>query len=365
MRSFPFVFYKGYHISIPSFSKVAKGLDIVHIQSPALMGDMGVAVSRKQKIPCVMTYHTPPDQYLIQILPVPNSLVQESLKVFYYKYEKALLRRCTMITAPSQIIIDLLKKRWGAMLPKAVSFSNGIDTEYFKETDPAKFKKDYNVPKGKVIGYTGRHSTEKHLEDLINLADSFDGTVLIGGDGQQHEEFVKLAKGKKNVKFIGFFPRERLCEFYSSLDAFVMPSTAETEGLVVLEANACGTPAVGADAMALKVTVQDGVNGYHYKPGDIKDLAAVVEKTVKEKGKLKASCRKFVEGRSSASAAKRLVELYEEALIIYKKAQKEKKPSLMEEVMEEVREKLNLGAANKSKGRRYIVSANKPKGGLR
>ncbi|WP_394341295.1 glycosyltransferase [Natrarchaeobius chitinivorans] len=43
----------------------------------------------------------------------------------------------------------------------------------------------------------------------------------------------------------------------------------ETQGLVALEANACGTPVVAADAGALKNTVLEGETGYHYPPGDV------------------------------------------------------------------------------------------------
>jgi len=326
LTSLPFLFYKGYKIGLPSFKKIEKGLDIIHLQSPATMADLGLAVSRKQGIPCIMTYHTPPDRYMYEILPVNNELLQEALRMFYYKYEKELLKRVWLVTSPSEEIINILKERWGKRIKKAVFFSNGIDTEYFKEADGERFRKDFNIPPGKVIGYTGRHSIEKHLEDLINYADTFDGTVLIGGDGPQGENYKKMAEGKKNIRFLGFFPRDRLCEFYSLLDVFIMPSTAETEGLVVLEANSCGTPAVGANAMALKSTIREGVNGYHYEPGDLKGLDAAVKRAYANAESLKRSSKEFVQDRSGAKTAKRLVKLYEETIAEYKKEKARKKP---------------------------------------
>ena len=127
-----------------------------------------------------------------------------------------------------------------------------------------------------------------------------------------------FAEGKKNIRFLGFFPRKDLTEFYSLLDVFIMPSTVETEGLVVLEANACGTPAVGADAMALKSTIKSGVNGYHYKPGDIKDLDEKVKTAYKNLKSLRKSSKEFVKDRSAANTVKRLVKLYEEVIRDYK-----------------------------------------------
>lgn len=316
LPSFPFIFYKGYHIGLPSFKNIEKDFDIVHLHGFVTMAALGLAVARKQRIPAVLTYHTPPDFYLQQI--TSNEFVQESLRVVYYKYEQEFLERCDLVTAPSEGIIKMLKARLGDKIKRTISFSNGIDTNFFKAVDGEKFRKDYKIPKGRVIGYTGRHSAEKHLEDLINFADQFDGTILLGGDGQQNAKYQEMAKGKDNVRFLGFFDRNRLPEFYSLLDIFGMPSTAETEGLVVLEANACGAPAVGANAMALKTTIQDDVNGYHYEPGDTKDLAKKVEMAYKNMKRLRASSKEYVKERSVAKTAKKLEGIYKELIEEYK-----------------------------------------------
>ena len=312
LRSLPFIFYKGYALGLPSFKKVEKDLDVVHIQSPATMGLFGLAVSRKQQIPCIVTHHTPPDMYLNEISPIRNEFMQEALKVAYYKYERELLERCQLVTAPSQAMIDMLKERLEGYIDKAIYFSNGTDTDFFKEKKTDKFKKDYDVPNGKVIGFAGRHTTEKHVEDLIEVARDFDGTVLIGGLGPLTEQYREMAKGLENVKFLGFLPRERLPEFYSTLDLLIMPSTAETEGLVVLEANACGTPAIGADALALKTTIEDDVNGYHYNPGDVSELKKQIEKGYKDIQKLKKGSKKKAEERSVKETVKKLIKIYNE-----------------------------------------------------
>ncbi len=310
LPSIPFFFYEGYRIGLPSFKKIEKNLEMVHLHGFVTMATLGLAVARKQRVPRVLTYHTPPDLYIRQIS--SNPLVEASLKVFYYRYEKELLERCQLITAPSPVLINLLRERLGRYISKTIAFSNGIDTDFFKETRTDQFKSDYDIPDGRIIGFAGRHSWEKRLEDLINFADEFDGTILIVGGGKQHEEYKKLAEGKKNVRFLGFLPRNRLPEFYSCLDLLILPSTAETEGLVVLEANACGTPAVGADAMALKTTIEAGVNGYHYKPGDLSDLKTKVEMSYRNLRRLKSSSKKHARKHSIENTIKKLVRIYED-----------------------------------------------------
>jgi glycosyltransferase involved in cell wall biosynthesis len=312
MRALPFLFYKGYAIGLPSFKRVEKDLDIVHIQSPATMGLFGLAVSRKQEIPCIVTHHTPPEMYLDDMMPLKNEFVRESLKVAYYKYERELLERCQLVTAPSQQMIDLLEHRLAGYISKTIHFSNGIDTTFFRNVESHRFKKDYEIPEGKLIGFAGRHTSGKHVEDIIKLSKEFEGTIIIGGHGPNTDTYKDMAKGCENVMFLGFLERERMPEFYSALDLLIMPSTIETEGLVVLEANACGTPAVGADALALKNTIESGVNGYHYKPGDIKDLKEKVDNAYKELAKLKKSSSKRGKERSVKETVKKLVKIYEE-----------------------------------------------------
>jgi 1,2-diacylglycerol 3-alpha-glucosyltransferase len=256
MPSMPLIFYKGYKIGVPDKS-MPKHLDIVHLHSLFSIAAYGLGVARKRKIPCILTYHTPVDMYVRHVS--SNEYVQESLKTLYKIWETELFERCTLITVPSVVIRDLLKEE---------------------------------------------------VEAHIGSANQFDGTILIGGDGPVRKDYEKMANGRDNVRFLGFLPRDRLCEFYSALDVLVLPSTAETEGLVVLEANACGTPVVGADALALKETIVEGINGYKYKSGDKGDLLSKLESVYGEKEKLKKSSKKHAKEHSVENTTKRLVSIY-------------------------------------------------------
>jgi len=60
---------------------------------------------------------------------------------------------------------------------------------------------------------------------------------------------------------------------YRAADIFALPSEAELQGLVLLEAAASGIPLVGANALAIPEIVHHGVNGYLHVPGDADDLA--------------------------------------------------------------------------------------------
>ena len=163
-----------------------------------------------------------------------------------------------------------------------------------------------------VIRYL--HVDEKHLEDIIGIADRFDGEILLAGLGPALEHYKKLAAGKKSVKFLGFLDRKDLLGFYSSLDLFVFPSTVETQGLVALEAMACGVPVIGADAFALKNTITPGKTGYLYRQGDKEMLGERIEKGYENRKKLSKNCKEYVKEHSVEKSMEKLMKLYEKLI---------------------------------------------------
>jgi glycosyltransferase involved in cell wall biosynthesis len=60
-----------------------------------------------------------------------------------------------------------------------------------------------------------------------------------------------------------------------------MPSIAELQSIVTMEAMASALPVVAANAMALPHLVHDGQNGYLFTPGDAQDLADKLEKILR------------------------------------------------------------------------------------
>jgi 1,2-diacylglycerol 3-alpha-glucosyltransferase len=305
-RSFQFKYYKDMRIAVPTgIEKKARGLDIVHIHGLFSMAMAGLQVSSKLRIPRMLTYHTPADEYMDYI--TRQKQVKKTLLGIYNLWEKTLLNSCRIVTCPSNVIRDRLLSKG---VKDATVLSNGVDLEHFKPVDASEFKTRYGLGAGRIIGFCGRFGYEKHLEDLIGIADSFDGRIILAGKGPAEDHYRKLAEGKKNVQFLGFLSRKELLEFYSSLDVFVFPSTAETQGLVALESMACGVPIVGANALALKDTIENGITGYLYECGDKKDLMEKIEIVYKNRQFLSMSALEHVKEHSVERSVDRLVEMY-------------------------------------------------------
>jgi 1,2-diacylglycerol 3-alpha-glucosyltransferase len=307
-RSVQFRFYEGYKIAFPGgISKRAKDLDIVHIHGLFTMAIAGVYVSRKYKIPRVLTYHTPADDYIDYITRKPA--LKKTLMKLYNFWERKLLDTCDVVTAPSNSIRERLLEK--GVKDNITVLSNGIDIDFFRYRDPESFKKNYGIGAGRVIGFCGRFGYEKHLEDLIGIADRFDGQIIVAGKGPATRYYKSLAKDKKNVKFLGFLSREELLGFYSALDLFIFPSLAETQGLVALEAMSCGVPVIGANALALKDTIKDDKVGFLYQQGDLDDLTEKIEKAYSKRNEFSKNCLEYVKEHSLDRTIKRLVEIYE------------------------------------------------------
>jgi glycosyltransferase involved in cell wall biosynthesis len=167
------------------------------------------------------------------------------------------------------------------------------------------------------VGYTGRHGFEKDLGAILAAVDGLDPdlTVVFGGDGPARETLERrAAEVDADVRFLGFLEREELPAFYSSLSAFLFPSPVETQGLVALEANACGTPVVGVDAGALAETVVEGVTGYRFERGDVEGFREGIRRTLRESADLHEACLEKRESTSVEHAVDRLVEVYDEVL---------------------------------------------------
>lgn len=138
----------------------------------------------------------------------------------------------------------------------------------------------------RVILFVGRLVDFKRVGDLIGAlamlgsADRIIRAVIVG-DGSLRECLAAQARSLAvPVLFLGFRNQSQLPEIYAAADALVLPSTgAETWGLVVNEALACGTPAVVSDACGCGPDlITPGQTGEVYVTGDVSALASAIER---------------------------------------------------------------------------------------
>ncbi len=281
--------------------------DVVHVHGPFTLGLLGKRVAARDSSPVFATHHTPISHYFDYFSGHP--WVQAGLENVYRWWEKRFYSGVDRVLAPSAYTAGRLKSKIGR---EVEPLSNGIDTDFFQPTGSG-FLEEHGVDSEKVIGFCGRLGYEKRLEDLVEFAERFDGEIVVAGDGFAKRHYLDLFGRRENITYLGRLDREEMPRFYTALDLFVIPSIAETQGVSVLEANACGTPAVAADALALTETVQEEVNGYRYEPGDIDDLERTVEKAYSELSELEAGSKVVARKNSVLRTVDRLEEFYSDS----------------------------------------------------
>lgn len=101
-------------------------------------------------------------------------------------------------------------------------------------------------------------------------------SLTLVGTGDRFAEFTAHAREDPAVRVLRRLPDEQIISEYRRASALVLPSLTDAEsfGMVLAEANACGTPVVASDVGGIPSFVRHGENGLLARPGDADDLAA-------------------------------------------------------------------------------------------
>jgi glycosyltransferase involved in cell wall biosynthesis len=310
--SLPFPFYEGYRVSLPGVPDAVGSADLVHAHTPFGLGLAGLRLARKRALPVVASYHTPTGEYATYLASSP--VIERAVERGAEGYERRFLDRTDLVVAPSERTADHVRDVVGTDTPVDV-VHNGVDVEFFRPVETDRCRERFDLPGGPLVGYTGRHGFEKNLDDVVSAAEDLDVTLVFGGDGPAREHLEETAAAADvDARFLGFLDRADLPAFYSALDVFAFPSPVETQGIVALEANACGTPVAGVASAALADTIDQGETGYKAPPGDVAAFRDVIARTLAERDRLRETCLARRESTSVAYSVDRLAELYDRVL---------------------------------------------------
>ncbi len=237
--------------------------DIVHSHHPFLIGDTALRVASRYNIPLVFTFHTQYEQYT-HYVPVDS----KALKRFVAELSRGYVNLCSKVIAPSNSIKQLLDQR-GVTTPIEV-VPTGIYIDDYKKGSRKKFRDFLRLSDDDfLIGTVGRIAPEKNLKFLSEVVTDFllkkeKAHFLMVGNGPmlRQIEDIFIQKGLRDrLHTPGVLQGEDLCNAYSAMDVFSFASKTETQGLVLAEAAASGTPIVALDAPGVRDVTKDKVNG--------------------------------------------------------------------------------------------------------
>lgn len=287
--SAPFPLYEGFRVGIPSTPGGLPDADLVHAHTPFGLGLAARRFAHSQDIPFVASFHTPTTEYTQYVSTVPS--ISRWVGRAAGRYEQWFYGGADAVVVPSEVVREQTRSRFGDIPIHVVS--NGIDIDRFRPVNGTAIRERHDLGDSLLVGYTGRHGYEKRLTELIAAVAGLDRDVqlVLGGDGPAREDLEAKARDCGiDVRFLGFLDRDELPEFYSALDVFCLPSPVETEGLVIMEAIACGTPVVGVDEGALVETIDHGVTGYRFSAGDLTAFRDAISRAVDNQSRLRQAC---------------------------------------------------------------------------
>lgn len=246
--------------------------DVIHIHTPGFNGLCGILCGWLLGVNKVATYHTYLPDFLIyakRLFGLKGRRSSPILLKVAWMLTRLIHSNVDVNTVPTKCIKKILK-RHGI---RSEVISNGIDLDLFTSA----------VRKGKPSKFlhVGRLGHEKRTDLLLEAfalaaADDSKLDLTIIGDGPALDDLKEQARALniyEKVDFRGFVPHEKLPEEYHKHDVFITPSPMETQGLVILEAMACGLPIVGMDKLAVPELVKDGQNGLVSRFGDVRMMS--------------------------------------------------------------------------------------------
>lgn len=177
----------------------------------------------------------------------------------------AVERAASRLTNRHIAVSNMTRKNLSKIGVYAEVIPNGIDFEHIKEVGKSGEESD--------VIFAGRLVKEKNVDLIIKTVGILKNSVpgikcVIIGDGPEKKALIKLSKNlgvSENIVFKGFLEsHDEVISHIKSSKVFVLPSTREGFGIVVLEANACGIPVVTVkhERNAACDLITDGVNGF-------------------------------------------------------------------------------------------------------
>lgn len=237
---------------------IQKKPDFVHIATEGPIGFSARRWCERHNISFTTSYHTKMPEY-----------VHARASFIKPEWVYAVLR---WLHRPSKTILvttESMKKELeehGFTAPIKV-WGRGVDTDIFHPHHRTRDEDDDT----RWLIYVGRVSREKNLEAFLSHKIPNTRTVVVG-DGPDRKNLEKIFP---NVEFVGYKQGEELAWWYANADVFVFPSKTDTFGIVMIEANACGTPIAAYPVTGPIDYVVNNVNGMLHESIDVAILNAL------------------------------------------------------------------------------------------
>jgi glycosyltransferase involved in cell wall biosynthesis len=140
-----------------------------------------------------------------------------------------------------------------------------VDTEAFQPTGR---KENYFFAASRLEPY-------KKIELVVQAFNELGLPLKIAGSGTASKKLKEIAG--PNIEFLGRISDQELRRRYSESLAYIFPAE-EDAGIMILEAQACGTPVLAYRAGGARETILEGITGEFFDKQDAESIKEVVRK---------------------------------------------------------------------------------------
>ncbi|MFH1136240.1 MAG: glycosyltransferase [Pseudomonadota bacterium] len=269
--------YPEQKIFIPPFLEMVRyiyegGFNYIHSATPGPIGLCALAAARLLKLPISGTYHTAIPEY------AKHLTGDDSIEQMVWRYTLWYYDQMDLVYVPSHDTGAGLTAK-GLDPAKILLYPRGVDTSAFNPRfRNGYYERNWGLGDKTKLLYVGRVSKEKNMPLLARAFKRLSRQnpnlhLIIVGDGPFRADMEADLAGWP-CTFTGYLTGSDLSEAFASADLFVFPSTTDTFGNVILEAQSSGLPVVVSDAGGPRENIQPGKTGL-VVPGD--DLDALVD----------------------------------------------------------------------------------------
>jgi N-acetyl-alpha-D-glucosaminyl L-malate synthase BshA len=204
---------------------------------------------------------------------------------------------------------------------------NGIDLKVFEKSSPRKLLPNLQITNSeRILLFVGTLRPVKGLKYLIQAMNILRNTgvekvkLIIIGDGEERQALKHLVKQlhlEDRVIFVGKIPNEKVPNYMTIADIFVLPSLSEGFPIVTLEAMASGLPIIASRIGGMPEIVEDGVNGFLVEPANPRDIAEKVTFLLKDeelRGRISKKNKEKIKNYSWEKIIEKLEEIFLEVI---------------------------------------------------
>jgi glycosyltransferase involved in cell wall biosynthesis len=223
--------YKGIDLAVAPRRRLTRMLDdfapdAIHLATEGPLGWAGRRYCLQRKLAFTTAFHTKFPEIVNAAIRVPLSWGYALFRHFH--------RPSSGVMVPTQSVLRMLEGRGFRNLR---AWTHGVDTGLFEFAAQPRDWPQLGPVARPLSLFVGRVSYEKNIEAFLET--DLPGTQVVCGVGPVE---ASLKRRFPHVRWVGLLARDQLAQLYAAADVFVFPSRADTFGLVMAEAMACGTP---------------------------------------------------------------------------------------------------------------------------